>query len=104
MSVDMNITHDSGQKVTGFFLYRSYLLPLPEDISQDALNWFFLLFLSIVAIIGTIKTANVLSIILIGFATLFVVFGWLGLSMGVLLLSALVSLIAILKEGEKDTK
>ena len=48
------------------------------------MNWFFIIFLGVLAIMATIKTANYVSIMLIGLGSLFVLFGWFGISAGIL--------------------
>lgn len=86
-----DIIHEVSQISMGIFDY----------VSRDTVNWFLIILLGMLAIMGTIQTANYVSIAMIGLAALFVAFGWLTISAGVLALAGLISLIALLKEGER---
>ena len=72
-----------------------------ESEQQQFLNWFFTLFLSVIAIMATISTADHVALVLVGIAILFSVFGWFVVGNGILGLCLLISLISLLKKGDK---
>jgi len=99
------------QRPTGDFTYTKRIrevtqitLEIFQFVSQSWFNWFFTILLSVIAIYATIKTANQVTAALLGLAALFVIFGWYGVSWGVLGLCILVALLAILKEGSGGRK
>lgn len=72
-------------------------------ISKDFMNWFITLFLGMLAIFATIKSANPISLILIGLAALLISVKLYTLSWGIIGLSAMVALLYFLKKGESET-
>ena len=72
-------------------------------ISRAFLDWFITLLLGSLALMATIRTANAMSLVLIGGATLFVLFKWFSLSWAILILAAIVALISFLKSEDKRT-
>lgn len=80
-------------------VFTEIVLDVFAYVDQEFLNWMFTILLSIIAIYATVRTGNMVALALIGFAALFVMFGWFTMSIGILALSALIALIAVLKEG-----
>ena len=74
-------------------------LPVLGHVSGGFMNWFLTMILGLLAIMSTIRSANVISLVMIGLAALFVSFGWFGMSWGVLALAAIISLLSLMKEG-----
>ena len=72
-------------------------------VSHDTVNWILIILLGLLAVIGTIQTANYVSIALIFLGALFVIFGWLTISASVLAIAGFVALISLLKEGERNS-
>ena len=67
-------------------------LGILEHINQQFLNWFLLIILSIIAIYSNVKTPGMgLAITLIALA--FVLFGWIQISLGLLVVAILISLV-----------
>lgn len=85
------LMHESNRLVLGIMNYYG----------MTFMNWFFTLFLGVLAIMATIRTANYVSIAFVGLASLFVIFGWYGISNGILALSLLVSITGLIKAGDK---
>ncbi|MDD3267609.1 MAG: hypothetical protein PHC75_10575, partial [Burkholderiales bacterium] len=69
-------------------------LPLMDYVSQEFMNWFFTIFLSIVVIMAS-ANLSMTALAIIGLAVLFVLFGWYGLSFTALGFALLVALIEI---------
>ncbi len=99
---DMFIARSEHRFVKLLREFSEIQLDIMEHLSTDFVNWFFILLLGTIAIMGTIRTANMLSLILVGFASLFVLFGWFGLSSSILALAALIALFSVLKKGDKN--
>lgn len=78
-------------------------IPLGIDLDPAIIHWFLIILLGVIAIMATIQTANYVAIALIGFAALFVIFGWLTISVSVLAIASLVAIISLLKEGERNS-
>jgi hypothetical protein len=74
-----------------------------DYVSHDFVNWVLIILLGVLAVIGTMQTANYVAIALIFIAALFVMFGWLGISASVLAIAAFVALVSLLKEGERNS-
>jgi hypothetical protein len=72
-------------------------------ISPAFIDWFITLLLGSLALMATIRTANAMGLMLIGGATLFVLFKWYSLSWAILILAAVVALISFLKSEDKRT-
>ena len=66
------------------------------------LNWFFIILIGTIALFSGIKSANYMALGVVGFATVFIIFGWFTLSTGVVAFAGLLALITILKTGEGD--
>jgi hypothetical protein len=100
----LDIIHVEGTKLYSKLVYETTRIALDiiQYVGQDFLDWFFMIVLSVLAIMATIKTSNYVSIALIGFAALFVMFGWFTLSGGLLALSGIISLLMLLKKGDKN--
>ncbi len=99
----ITIDHTLGQAISSKLINEVTRI-LPDafaHISAGFLSWFFLILLGGLAIFGSIRTGNMLSMVLVGLASLFVIFDWFTISSSILALSALVSLVSILKEGSK---
>jgi len=81
---------------------KNWLLnDVPDTVGAEFLSWFLLLFLSVVAIFSAYNT-NWASVALVGVAALFVVFNWLTIGMGVLVIALLVALLDMFfKRGKK---
>lgn len=77
-------------------------LAILNHISPQFMNWFITLFLGVLAIMATISTANHVSMVLIGFAALFVLFGWYQLAWGIIALAGVIALLSLLKQGDKN--
>jgi len=85
-------------------------LDIKEFVGQGFLNWVFIILLSIIAIMATIRTANIVSMVLVGLAALFIMFSWMDFGSpvmtyvkGAIALAAIVIFAAILKEGDRRT-
>jgi len=100
----LDITHSARSYTSGKILREvtEITLDILSYISQNFLNWFFTLLLGVLAIMATIRTANMVSISMVGLASLFVIFGWYKLSWGTLTLAIIFALLNLLKEGEKN--
>jgi hypothetical protein len=72
------------------------------EFNQDFMNWVITIVLSMLAIFSTIKSANLISLVLLAFAALLVSVKFYTLSWGVIAVAALVSLLKFLKKGEKE--
>jgi hypothetical protein len=77
------------------------LLDVFDYISQEFMNWFITLIISVLAIFTTIRSSNMASIGLLGLSALFIVFGWFTMSWAIMALCMIVAFLSILKEGEK---
>jgi len=99
----LEINHQQGTYDSGRILHEfsEIVLGILEYISQDFLNWFFTILIGVFAIMATIRTANAVSMAMVGLSALFVIFGWYKLSWGILALAIIFSLLALLKEGER---
>ena len=99
----MEIDHASGHYTYGktINLIEGITLGIEQYLSPGFLNWFFTLLLGLIAIMATIQTANMVSIVMIGMGALFTLFGWYGLSWSILALAFVVSLLSLLKEESK---
>jgi len=75
-----------------------------NHVKPEFINWLITILLAVIAIMATILTANHISMGLIGLAALFTVFGWYGVSWGILSLAAMIALLMILKQGDKNMK
>jgi len=78
------------------------LINVLDTVDQEFMNWFLLIVLSLVAIMGTIETANVLSLVVLGMASVFIIFGWMQLSMAIIAVAAIISIMSLFKKGEKQ--
>lgn len=76
-------------------------LSIMSYINQQFMNWFLTLFIGIVALMATIRTANIMNLSMIGLASLFVIFGWFTLTWGILVLAFIVSIISFLKSEDR---
>lgn len=76
-------------------------LGIIQYFGQAQINWFLIIVIASLALFGTIQTANIYTLALVGIAVLFNVFGWLVMSTSVLAFAVMVALIAIFKEGDK---
>lgn len=89
-----------------------YTLPCQDktDINLDILsyvdpqiiNWFFIILISVLALYATIRTANVMALIIVGMASLFTYFGWLNIGRGLLAVALLVAFINYLADRNKE--
>jgi len=97
------INHTTGEYTIQKLLHYTsgIVLGILEYVGQDFMNWFFTILLSVLAIFGTIKTANYYNLVLIGIASFFVIIGWYKVTFAVLALAALVSLATLLIGGSK---
>jgi len=68
---------------------------LQDHVSQEFLNWFFIILLSVVAIMSSIKT-SMSALVVTALAFVFMLFGWMAISGGVLALAILISLLDFL--------
>ena len=73
-----------------------------DYLSDNFTNWFFLLFLATLAIMATIRSSNVVSLVMIALGGLFVAFGWWGMSGTVLAIAFVVALLYTLARGAKS--
>lgn len=80
----------------------SIQLEIIEFVGREFLDWFFILLIGMLALMATIQTGNIVSMVLVMFATVFVVFDWFRLSAGILALAGLVALIAMIKGGTHE--
>lgn len=78
-------------------------LPIMQYVTEDFMGWFLTIVLSVLAIMATAKTANVMTMILLGFSALFIVFGWYPLAWGVWAVIMFIALLAMFKKQEKAT-
>jgi hypothetical protein len=76
-------------------------LAITQYFGQDTVNWFLIIVIASLALFGTIQTANLYTLALVGIAVLFNIFGWLVMSTSVLAFAIMVALIAVFKEGDK---
>ena len=99
----MEIDHQEGesQYIKMVNAVTSVSADVLQHLTQGGLNWGFTLFLGVIAIFATIRTANIVNLGMIAFAGLFVMFGWYTLSSGILSLAILVSIMSILAEGAR---
>jgi hypothetical protein len=121
MMTQINVTQwmNNSNKITftadvaGFSTYSSIktfgnsLLQISRSIFQyvgeNWMNWFILLLICSLAIMGTVKSGNILNLIVCGAAAVFVfVFHWWQLNVGVLILCAIIALLTFLKSREKE--
>jgi hypothetical protein len=71
-------------------------LGIEDYVSQEFMNWFFIILLSIVAIYTSART-NIMGLVISGIALIFMLFGWFQVSAGVLGLAILISILSMLK-------
>ena len=102
---EMDIVHSVGtfQYIKLVHEVTEIALAIFQYMDQEFWDWFFTILLGTIAIFATIKTANYISMVTLGFASLFVLFGWYSLSQGVLALAILISLVSLLWRGDKLT-
>ena len=104
LAVAIDIVHEEeGSLRVATLLNKNWKLSLgiEEYVSQDFLNWFFILLLSVIAIYASVKT-NMVGLAITGLALLFVLFGWFTLSMSVLGLAIVISLLdGLANRGKK---
>jgi len=83
-------------------VYQTISLGIEQYLNSYTLNWFFTLLLGTIALMATIRTANYVSMLLVGMGGLFVMFGWFSLTWVVLALAGLFSLLTILRSGAES--
>lgn len=75
------------------------------ELDSGFLDWFFTIMLGVLALMATLRSANIVSIGILSFAVLFSVFGWYGAGNavlnGILAFALLISLLVFFKERSK---
>jgi len=102
---EITMVHNTeGQKTIQKIINQNNIINLPvfQYVSQNFINFSILIILGILALSATIRSANGVSLALIGLASLFVMFGWFTLSSGVLGLSAIVAILNLIGNGDKQ--
>jgi hypothetical protein len=92
---EIEISHqDAGAQTVSRLLNKVWLvtLPMQKYITQESMNWFFIIFLSVIAIMSTSATSTA-GLVVAGLAIIFRLFGWMEVSGGVLALAFLISLL-----------
>lgn len=79
-------------------------LELLEYVEPEFMDWFILILLSVIAVFATVSTADVMAMVIIGLAAVFVMFGWFAVSSGTLGLAAIVALVNWLKKGSEEMR
>lgn len=94
---------EGGEHIVGKILNKvsEINLAIIDFIGQNLLNWIITLLLATLALMATIRTANMTSLAIIGLAAIFTLFGWYTISWSALALATLISILSILKEGGK---
>lgn len=82
-------------------VYSKIILPIMAYYTKSALNWTLIIILGVIALMASYTTANKVAMAIVGLASLFIIFGWLTLSIPVLVFSAIVSLFSMFKEGDR---
>jgi hypothetical protein len=99
------LTITTPESSTGGFIDVRYLnqdnkvnLDIQGYLSQNFFNWMFIILLGTLALYATIKTANPLSLLLVGGAGMLNLFGLFTLSSVTIAIAGLVSFISLLKD------
>ena len=101
---EMIVTYRDGEQTlttNTIHTAQRLFLPLQQYVSAGFLNWFFLILLGTVAIMATMKSANLTGMMLIGMAGLFVLFGWFTISATVLGLALIIAIFTLFKSMDK---
>jgi hypothetical protein len=101
------LTWRNGSRFRYVGMVQSYERNIPEAfqyISTTFLDWFFMIFMSMLALSATISTGNFMALIIAGLALLFKAFGWLTISRYVIGIAMFISLIMFLRKNSKETE
>jgi len=73
------------------------------EINQNLITWLITIIISVIAIMATYKSGNVVAIAVLGIAIIFNIIGWFPISKIILGLGTLLTIIYLLKKGDKDS-
>lgn len=95
---------DAGTITPAKALYEDNTLAIPlfNHVDKDFMDWLITVLLAVIAIMATIRTANYMSMIVLGFAALMITLGWFRLAWGIIGLGAIIALLSLLKKGDKN--
>jgi hypothetical protein len=99
IAAEIILNHEEeGEKSISRLMNKEWRVPLPlqEHVSQNFLNWFFVILLSVVAIMSS-KGTSIPTLAITGVALLIVLFGWFEVSISVLAIAVLFGIIEAVK-------
>lgn len=93
-------TYRAVHQKTGANAFRVALEVLSFITNSDYIVWFITLVMSVLAIMSTVKTANVMGLVILGFSAIFIIFGWYPLAWALWAVVLFISIVHVMKKGE----
>jgi len=104
----VSINRDGAYHISEAYIqtFNDIRLEIVKYLESGFLNWFFTILISVIAIMATIRTSNFVALGVVGFVTIFTMFGWMsygnGILRGVVGLAALVTILVFFKDKSKE--
>jgi len=73
-------------------------------MGKNVLNWFFIILLSTISIFASVSTANYMGLVICGVGLMTAIFGWFGLSFGLIGFGIVVAVISLFSKANKGAE